>query len=155
AGFTTSMGAIYGVDNFAAQRTGFAQQIQKAGADGSAALGKVVTGFREGCEAIKADSRKSLVKAGTEIEQNLRQSKQGIECQITKAADDAASKEPPAWKKVVAVLLVILVIVIVIAVTVLTAGMALGPLAMIGAGILIGAAVGAATSALLALAGNL
>jgi hypothetical protein len=155
AGFTTSMGAIYGVDNFAMQRTGFGRQIQKAGSDGSAALGKVVTGFEEGCKAIKADSRKSLVTAGTEIEQNLRQSKQGIECQITKAADDAASKEPPAWKKVVAVLLVILVIVIVIAVTVLTAGMALGPLAMIGAGILIGAAVGAATSALLALAGNL
>jgi hypothetical protein len=55
----------------------------------------------------------------------------------------------------IAILLVIIVIVIIIAVTVLTAGMALGPLAMIGAGILIGAAVGAVTSGLLAIAGNL
>jgi hypothetical protein len=55
----------------------------------------------------------------------------------------------------VAILLIIIVIVIVIAVTILTAGMALGPLATIGVGILIGAAVGAVTSALITIASDL
>src|SRR5690606_20047275 len=44
---------------------------------------------------------------------------------------------------------------IVIAVTILTAGLALGPIATIAVGIAIGAAVGAVTSGLLAVAGNL
>jgi hypothetical protein len=153
--FGASMGAISGQDNFASQRAGFSQMMQRASSDGSAALAQAVGGMRDACGKITGDCRKSLTQAGADLEKNLRQSKQGIECQITQEADKAASHEAPAWKRLIAVLLVILVIVIVIAVTILTAGMALGPLAMIGAGILIGAAVGAVTSGLLAMAGNL
>ena len=57
-----------------------------------------------------------------------------------------------------AILLVIIVIVIVVAVTIVTAGgalAALGPIATIAAGAAIGAVVGAVTSGLLAIAGNL
>jgi hypothetical protein len=154
-GFSSSMGALAGTDNFAPQRAGFSQMIQQAASGGNAALAQALSGMRKGCDSITSDSHKALKQAGTDLEKNLRQSQQGLECQITQQADEAASQEPPAWKMLVAILLVILVIVIIIAVTVLTAGMALGPLAMIGAGILIGAAVGAVTSGLLALAGNL
>jgi hypothetical protein len=155
AGFSSSINAIAGTDNFAAQRQGFTQLVQQATAGGTAALAQAVGGMRQGCDAITADSRKSLDQASVDLEANLRQSKQGLECDITQHADEAASHEAPAWKMLVAILLVIIVIVIIIAVTILTAGMALGPLAMIGAGILIGAAVGAVTSGLLAIAGNL
>jgi hypothetical protein len=154
-GFSSSMDAIAGTDNFAAQRQGFSQQIQQATAGGIAALAQAVSGMREGCDAITADSHKSLDKASVDLEKTLRGKKQGLECEIPQRADEAASHEAPAWKMLVAILLVIVVIAIIIAVTVLTAGMALGPLAMIGAGILIGAAVGAVTSGLLAIAGNL
>jgi hypothetical protein len=154
-GFSSSMEAVAGTDNFAAQRQGFSQQIQQATAGGNAALAQAVDGMRQGCDAITADSHKSLDQANVDLEKNLRQSKQGLDCEIPQRADEAASHEAPAWKMLIAILLVIIVIVIIIAVTVLTAGMALGPLAMIGAGILIGAAVGAVTSGLLAIAGNL
>ncbi len=154
-GFTTSMSLIAGRDNFATQRTIFTQQMTQATEAGCAALAQVAAGMQQGAEAILTAASEALTQAHTDLEANLNQGKQGLECAITAKATDAASHEAPAWKQMLAVLLVILVIVIVIAVTVLTAGMALGPLAMIGAGILIGAAVGAVTSALLSVAGDL
>ncbi|MBE0623706.1 MAG: DUF4157 domain-containing protein, partial [Burkholderiales bacterium] len=154
-GFTTSMSLIAGRDNFATQRTSFTQQMTQSTEAGCTALAQVAVGMQEGAEAILTAAGEALTKAHTDLEANLNQGKQGLECAITAKATDAASHEAPAWKRLVAILLVVLVIVIVIAVTVLTAGMALGPLAMIGAGILIGAAVGAVTSALLSVAGDL
>jgi hypothetical protein len=108
-------------------------------------------GMREGCGKTLEDSRKSLKQAGADLEKTLRKSKVGIECEITKAADEAASHEAPAWKMLVAILLIIVVIVIVVAVTILTAGAGLGLLAVIA----IGAVVGAVTSGLITMATNL
>jgi hypothetical protein len=157
-GFLRSMSAIAGTDNFASQRAGFKQLIEQASKAGTDGMAKALSSLTESAKAITDQSGKSLKNSGVELEKNLRQSKQGLECEITKQATEAASKEAPAWKKVLAVLLVILVIVIVVAVTILTGGAALaalGPLGMIAVGAVIGAAVGAATSALLAMAGNL
>jgi len=150
-GFSSSMGALTGADNFAPQRAGFSQMIQQTASGGNTALVEALSRMRKGCDSITTDSNKALKQAATDLEKNLRESQQGLECQITQAADQAASEEPPAWKMLVAILLVILVIVIIIAVTILTAGMALGPLALIG----LGALVGGLTAGLIALASNL
>ena len=157
-GFTAAMSAIAGQDNFAGQRKNFTQVVEGATAAGGDALRQAVQGMQDGCDATLNESATTLDDAAADLETNLRQGKQGIECAITNAADKAASEEPPAWKMLVAILLIILVVVIIIAVTVVTAGgalAALGPIATIAVGAAIGAAVGAITSGLLAIAGNL
>ncbi|MBN1978223.1 MAG: DUF4157 domain-containing protein, partial [Anaerolineae bacterium] len=157
-GFSSSMRTMGSTDHFAQQRAGFTQQVEKSTSDGKAAINRAVEGMRNGCNATMTEARAKLTRAAGELEKNLRKSKEGIECQITQKADEAASKEAPAWKMVLAVVLVIVVIVIVVAVTIVTAGgalAALGPIATIAAGAAIGAAVGAVTSGLLAIAGNL
>ncbi|MCG8423493.1 MAG: DUF4157 domain-containing protein, partial [Proteobacteria bacterium] len=159
-GFGNAMTGIAGVDNFATQRTTVTEQIQQATDAGSQALSQVLDGFQQSCDSTMEGARTQLTRAHESLEQNLRQSKEGLECEITRKADEAAAKEPPAWKRVVAALLVIIVIIIVIAVTVITAGAA-GPVivAALGgpllAGAIIGAAVGAVVSGLLAMASNL
>jgi hypothetical protein len=157
-GFTASMSGIAGTDNFADERAGFSRLTDSSVAGGGAALAQVLGGMREGCRLTVSEAEATLKQAHTALDQNLHDSKKGIECDITTKADQAASEEAPAWKKVLAVVLIIIVIVIVIAVIVVTAGgalAALGPLATIAAGALIGAAVGAVTSGLIAIATNL
>ena len=154
-GFHSTMNGIGETDNFAEQRTGFQNTMQQAGTGGGTALAQVATGMEQSNTRIAQAARASLSRAGRELETSLRNQKHGLECEITTKATEAASKEAPAWKRVLAVVLVIIVIIIVIAVIILTAGMALGPLATIAVGVLIGAAVGAVTSGLLAVAGNL
>jgi hypothetical protein len=157
--FTSAMSVIAGSDNFASQRSGFTQQIQQSTAAGSAALSQALGGMRRGCDAATQSARTTLAQAHTDLEQKLRQSKQGLECEITRQADEAASHEAPAWKMLVAIVLVIIVVVIVIAVIVASGGAAMAALVAaagpIGAAILVGAAVGAVTSGLLAVASNL
>jgi hypothetical protein len=156
-GFGAGMGAIAGQDNFATQRAGFSQLVQQATSGGTDALQQMFDGMREGCGKTLEDSRKSLKQAGDDLEKTLRKSKVGIECEITKAADEAASHEAPAWKMLVAILLIIVVIVIVLVsmaiVTALTAGAGLA--AILAVGVLVGALVGAVTSALITMAINL
>ncbi|HEX2725693.1 MAG TPA: hypothetical protein VHN20_07725, partial [Beijerinckiaceae bacterium] len=106
--------------------------------------------MREACDAVTKGAETSLGQSATDLEKNLRTSKQGMECAIPKRADEAASREAPAWKRVIAVLLVILVIIIMIVVTVVTFGAG-----GIIAGIIVGAIVGAVTSAMLTMASNL
>jgi hypothetical protein len=150
-GFGSQMGEISGQDNFASQRAGFAQLVQQATTGGTGAFQQLAGAMRDGCAKTTEDSQKSLEQAGVALEANLRQQKQGLECQITKEATEAASHEPPAWKKLIAYLLIVLVVLIVIAVTVLTAGAGLGLLAVIA----LGAVVGAVTAGLITMAQNL
>ena len=149
-GFGSAMSTIAGSDNFAALRTGFTQQVQQTAVGGSKALGKAVSGLRQACEATKTGATTSLGKSETDLEKTLHQNKQGMECAIPKHADEAASREAPAWKRVLAVVLVIVVIIIMVVVTVVTFGAG-----GIVAGIVVGAIVGAATSAMLTMASNL
>jgi hypothetical protein len=151
SGFASSMGAIAGQDNFAPQRAGFNGMLQQAITGGIGGFQKIFGAMSDGCTKITEDSRKSLKTAAEDLDKNLREGRQGLECQITKEADEAASHEAPAWKRLIAVLLVIVVIIIVIAVTVLTAGAGLGLLAVVA----LGAVVGAVTSGLIAIASNL
>jgi hypothetical protein len=149
-GFGTAMGAIASSDNFAAMRSGFTQQVQQTAAGGSAALLQAVGGMSQACEAVIGQSTTALAAAARDLEQNLRTSKQGLECEIPKRADAAAAKEAPAWKRAIAIVLIYYVIVIMIVVTVVTFGSA-----GIIAGIIVGAIVGAVTSAMISVATSL
>jgi hypothetical protein len=154
-GFASSMGAISGTDNFAAQRAGFAQQIQQATTTGDTALTQALDGMRQACDSTTAQSHITLTQGSVALEKNLRQSKQGIECEITKQADQAASEVRPAWKTALAVFIYIVVAAIIVAAIVFSGGLVAALGGPILAGIIIGAAVGAVTSALLTIAGSL
>ncbi len=160
SGFTSAMSNIAGTDNFATQRATVTAQIDQATASGNDALRQALDGLQQTCDEKTASAATKLDEAQASLEQNLRQGKRSLECEMTRKADEAAAKERPAWKTALAVVLVIIVIIIVIAVTVVTAGAA-GPVIVaalggpIMAGIIIGAAVGAVTSALLAMASDL
>jgi hypothetical protein len=159
SGFSSAMSQIAGSDNFAAPRDGFNQIVEQTTTAGTEALGQVVEVMSEGCDATMSQAEETLDTSYTQLEENLRQGMQGLECDITSKADEAASHEAPAWKLLVAILLIIIVIVIIIVVTVLTAGGALAGLAAaigpIAAGALVGAAVGAVTAGLIAAASDL
>jgi hypothetical protein len=149
-GFCTAMSTIAGTDNFAALRSGFTQQVEQTAAGGSDALANAVGGMRQACDAVTSGAEKSLAQSAVDLEKSLRDSKQGLECEIPKRADAAAAREAPAWKRVIAVVLIILVIIIMIVVTVVTFGSG-----GILAGIVVGAIVGAITSAMIQVATNL
>jgi hypothetical protein len=133
-GFSTSMVALVaGASAAFAQRIeSYIQQVQTATTDGIAGFQQVVTGFEESLTTITTNVEMALVDSAARLDQSLHDSLAGIDCEIPKQAMKAASKEQPAWKTVVAVLLIIAVIVVV--------ALVLGP-AVIGA-------VGAAASAL-------
>ncbi len=158
--FTASMSAIAGTDNYASDRTTLLSQIDQATTAGNETFTRALDALQQTCDEKTTAAVTTLEEAYTSLEENLTQGKQGLECEITRTADEAASKEPPAWKQIIAAALVIIVVVIIIAVIVVTAGAA-GPVivAALGgpilAGIIIGAAVGAVTSGLLAVASNL
>jgi Domain of unknown function (DUF4157) len=149
-GFCTAMSIIAGTDNFAALRSGFTQQVEQTAAGGGEALAQAVGGMRQACDAVTSGAETSLAQSAVDLEKSLRESKQGLECEIPKRADAAAAKEAPAWKRVLAVVLIILVVIIMIVVTVVTFGSG-----GILAGIVVGAIVGAITSAMIQVATNL
>jgi hypothetical protein len=158
-GFLLSMSQIAGTDHFATQRVGFMQQVQTSASEGITSLKQAVDSMLRGCDTTMDGARVKVRQAAEGLEQNLRQSKQGIECEIAGKAYEAASKEAPAWKRLVAVLLIILVVVIIIAVIVASGGTALAALAAavgpIAAGMIVGAAVGAVIAGLTTAASNL
>lgn len=158
--FNAGMNGISGVDNFAAQRISFTTQVQQSVDSSVAALVQAFDGFQQSCDGTIEQATTRLAEAEVNLDENLRQNQQGLECEITASADEAASKEAPAWKRFLAVLIIILVVIIIIAVTVLTAGAggavlitALGGPLM--AGMIIGAVVGAVVSGLITMAVNL
>jgi hypothetical protein len=157
-GFTASMSAIAGRDIFAAQRRSFSEQMAQSTEAGTAALEQVVDGMQDNCDDTLALAEQTLTQAHTDLDANLRQQRRGLDRDMTRQADEAASHERPAWKTVLAIVLFVVVILIVVAVIVASGGAALAPLgALITAlgPILTGAIVGAITSGLLYMATSL
>jgi hypothetical protein len=146
-GFGSAMNTIAGTDNFSTLRSGFTQQVKETAAGGSDALSRAVAGMLKACDAVTSGAESSLAQSAVDLEKGLRQTKQGLECEIPKRADEAAAKEAPAWKRVLAVVLIIFVVIIMIVATVVTFGSA-----GILAGIVVGAIVGAVTSAMITIA---
>jgi hypothetical protein len=144
--YTGSIGQITAgaVSSFASMQSGFTKQAHESAAKGGTALDKAADGMAKACTNVLAECAKDIAKNTKELEANLLQNKQSMECEIPKQAMLAAAKEAPAWKKVLAVVLVILVVIIMIVATVVTFGAG-----GIVAGIIVGAIVGAVTSGML------
>src|SRR5574340_653458 len=121
------LNGIAGRDNFASQRRSFNQQITQTTSAGTGAFSQALSGMQTGCTATLTQAAKTLAKAHTDLEANLRQQRQGLEGDMTSKADEAASHEAPAWKRLLAIVLIIVVIIIVVAVIVASGGAALGP----------------------------
>ncbi|WP_437728376.1 DUF6972 family protein [Sorangium sp. So ce861] len=117
---------------FGQQRDQYAAQVQSTAASGVAGLEQAAAGFDAACAAITGQVEGALAESARLLEGSLRDAKAGLDCEIPRYAREAASREQPAWKQVVAVVLIIAVIVVV--------ALVIGP-AVIGA-------VGAAASAL-------
>nr|WP_255217132.1 DUF4157 domain-containing protein [Myxococcus sp. AM010] len=134
ASFTASMGALAtsAATGFSQQRDAFATQTQQVASDGATGLETVATGFQTTCSTILTHVESALVDSADALEQSLRDSKAQLDCDIPVQALEAASKEQPAWKGVLAVVLIIAIVIVV--------ALVVGP-AVIGA-------VGAAASAL-------
>jgi FlaG/FlaF family flagellin (archaellin) len=132
--FTGSMSTLAGnaASAFGQQRDQYSAQARGLAASGTAGFEQVVTGFQTTCSTITTHIGTALEDSAKHLEQGLRESKAGLDCEIPKQAREAASREQPAWKTVVAVVLIIAIIVVV--------ALVIGP-AVIGA-------VGAAASAL-------
>ncbi|AEI67982.1 DUF4157 domain-containing protein [Corallococcus macrosporus] len=132
--FTASMGALAAgaTTGFGQQRDAFATQAQQVASDGTTGLETVATGFQTTCSTILTHVESALVDSADALEQSLRASKAQLDCDIPIQAQEAASKEQPAWKGVLAVVLIIAIVIVV--------ALVIGP-AVIGA-------VGAAASAL-------
>ncbi|WIG98010.1 DUF4157 domain-containing protein [Myxococcus sp. SDU36] len=134
ASFTASMGALAAgaATGFSQQRDAFATQTQQVASEGASGLETVATGFQTTCSTILTHVESALVDSSDALEQSLRASKAQLDCDIPVQAQEAASKEQPAWKGVLAVVLIIAIVIVV--------ALVVGP-AVIGA-------VGAAASAL-------
>ncbi|WP_418766694.1 eCIS core domain-containing protein [Myxococcus xanthus] len=132
--FTASMGALAAgaTTSFGQQRDAFTTQAQQVASDGATGLETVATGFQTTCTTILTHVESALVDSADALEQSLRASKAQLDCDIPVQAQEAASKEQPAWKGVLAVVLIIAIVIVV--------ALVVGP-AVIGA-------VGAAASAL-------
>ncbi|WP_426752914.1 eCIS core domain-containing protein [Myxococcus sp. Y35] len=132
--FTASMGALAAgaTTSFGQQRDAFTTQTQQVASDGATGLETVATGFETTCATILTHVESALVDSADALEQSLRDSKAQLDCDIPTQAQEAASKEQPAWKGVLAVVLIIAIVIVV--------ALVVGP-AVIGA-------VGAAASAL-------
>jgi len=158
--FTTGMNGISGVDNFANQRTSYTTQVQQSVDSSVAALVQSLDGLQQSCDGTIEAATTRLEQSEADLEATLRQNQEGLQCEITASADEAASKEAPAWKQLLAILIIILVIIIVVALTIFTAGA--GGAALVAAlggpllaGAIIGAVVGAVVSGLITMATNL
>lgn len=150
--FVDSIGQISGgaASAFRQMQDGFAHQIPASAEQGSAALAKVTAGMVKACDTVTSGASAELDQSARDLETALRHNKGQMECEIPKKANQAAAREAPAWKKVLAVVLIIVVVVIMIVATVVTFGAG-----GIVAGIIVGAIVGAVTSGMLYAASTL
>jgi len=142
AGFATEMDSLASgaASTFAGLREQYAAQAQSTAGAGAEGFAQAAAGLQQACDTMLGNIEATLATAASNLEHNFQGQIAGLDDQergIPKHADDAAAKEQPAWKSVVAVILIIAVIIVVAVV--------IGP-AIIGA-------VGAAATALGASAG--
>jgi hypothetical protein len=142
ASFAQQMASVASsaTSNFAALTEQYTSQTEETASAGAEGFAQAVIGFESVCETMLTNIETNLTQAATRLEQNFQGRIAGLDDEasgIPKQAQDAAAREQPAWKSVVAVILVIAIIIVV--------ALVIGP-AVIGA-------VGAAAAALGASAG--
>lgn len=129
------------------------QQVAKAAessAQGTASMAQMVSGFESATEQIYTQVDEATARSMSDLETDLENMAGRLDGQIAREANKAASKEQPAWKGVVAIVLIILVIIASVVVSVLTLGAGAPFLAVV----LVGAVVGAITAGLIQVINN-
>jgi hypothetical protein len=127
---------------------------QESTATGTQSMEQLVTGFIETTERIYTQADGVISTSLGELDTELTNMEDGLEAKIAAEAWRAASKEQPAWKGVVAIVLIIIIIIASIVVTVLTAGAAAAALGPILGAAVLGAVVGAVTAGLIQVINN-
>jgi len=125
-------------------------RAQETASTGVASMLKIVAGFDEAVASIYRGADEAIAGSMTELEQTLKGMLGRLDGQIAIQAWEAAKKEQPAWKSVVAILLIIVVIIVATVISIVT----LGAGASLFAIILVGALVGAVSGALIQMINN-
>ena len=126
------------------------QQCQTSSVEGVTSMQDAVAGFDEALATIGGKVDEAIAKSLGELEKQLQDKLNGLDAQIIREANKAASKEQPAWVKVLAVVLIILVIIAATIISIVT----LGAGASLFAIILVGALVGAVSAGLIQILSN-
>ena len=126
------------------------EQARDSAAQGSEAMQAAVTGFATALGTIGEKVDAAVAASLAELVKDLDGKIGELDDQIASEAWKAASKEQPAWKKVVAIVLIVLVIIAAAVISIVT----LGAGASLFAVILVGALVGAASAGLIQILNN-
>jgi hypothetical protein len=126
------------------------QQCQTSSTEGVTSMQDAVAGFDEALATIGGKVDEAIAKSLGELEKQLQDKLNGLDAQIIREANKAASKEQPAWVKVLAVVLIILVIIAATIISIVTLGAGAGFFAII----LVGALVGAVSAGLIQILSN-
>ena len=126
------------------------QKAQKSATEGTDGMRKAVTGFETALASIGERVEAAITTSLQTLERDLTKKLGELDGQIAREAWKAASKEQPAWKKVLAIVLIIVVIIIATAISIVT----LGAGASLFAIILVGALVGAVSAGLIQVLNN-
>ncbi|WP_308367695.1 MULTISPECIES: DUF4157 domain-containing protein [unclassified Microbulbifer] len=125
-------------------------KAQESAAQGADSMQQLAAGFESATEQIYTRVDEAIANSLSELVQDLDHMEGMLDGKIIREANMAASKEQPAWKDVVAVVLIVLVIIASIVVSVLTLGAGAPFLAVV----LVGAIVGAITAGLIQVINN-
>lgn len=125
-------------------------RAQESATQGGETMEQVVSGFTSTCEQVYTSVDGVITTSLSELDTELKNMEDGLDAKIAAEAWRAASKEQPAWKGVLAIVLIVLVIIASIVVTVLTLGAGAPLLAVV----LVGAVVGAVTAGLIQIINN-
>lgn len=125
-------------------------KAQESAVQGSDSMRQLASGFEQATEQIYQAVDEAIGESLGELQTDLDHMKGILDGKIIREANEAAAKEQPAWKGVVAVVLIVLVIIVSIVVTVLTLGAGAPFLAVV----LVGAIVGAITAGLIQVINN-
>ncbi len=155
-GFTSELSTLVSAasDSMAQLADSHIANAQESMATGTESMDQVVMGFIETTERIYTQADEVISTSLGELDTELTNMANGLESKIAAEAWRAASKEQPAWKGVVAIVLIIVIIIASIVVTVLTAGAAAAALGPILGAAVLGAVVGAASAALIQMVNN-
>lgn len=127
-----------------------ATKAQESAAQGGDSMRQMASGFEQATEQIHQAADEAIDTSLEELKSDLDHMKGILDGKIIREANEAAAKEQPAWKGVLAVVLIVLVIIASIVVTVLTLGAGAPFLAVV----LVGAIVGAITAGLIQVINN-
>ncbi|WP_437723470.1 eCIS core domain-containing protein [Sorangium sp. So ce861] len=150
-GFAGQMNGIRSAatQGFAGQRSGHAAQLAGLLASATAAFVSAVTGLRATFAAQNCSLREGAESQRESLDQSFGSELRKLPGDIAHYACEAANREQPAWKEVVAIVLIIAVIIIAAVVLgPLAAALGGGLLATIAAGAIVGAVAGMAMQAI-------